>query len=785
MRRSVIVAIILMLLAVVLGLHLRVQPANKALVIRRGDEVRVVGGRVGWAPRYLGAGCLVPREEGALAFAQDVVVATAEGEPFTFATSLQYEEPSLVRGLPDGDWCAALHGLVAAGVSDWLRSTDRETLLADPRAAGWDASAQVSATLRRAGLTLRNVAVRPQIPEDVLSTRSVEEVASLTSDTPPVIVIGLDAGDWQYLRFLMDRGAMPRLQGLMMEGTWGVLETETPALSPLLWTTMMTGVSPLEHGVLDFTRFHPASGTKEPITSDERKVPAVWNMATDGGRSVAVLGLWATYPAEPVHGTIVSDRFFTFLFAEDTPPPGVVWPKFREEMARRILAEVDAQVGYDDLRAYLPWLSQAEYGQHETSKNPYDHPVGALRRILMETRLYDRIATELLKSDLPDLSIIYLQGTDTIGHTFAPFVPPKQAEVTQEDYDRYNAVPEKYFREVDALIGRYRDLAAKHGARLAIVSDHGFHWFEDRPTQLSSFAQATAAKWHRREGIYLLWGPGVSPGRQEPAGLRRVGSTLLALAGLPSDPRLEGPPLPGTPASGAGTVDYRPHFEPVKPVLTASGKAAEEEIAKLRALGYIGSGESLTSAAAGGGTRTAGSWNNEGLILRGDGKKEEAIAAFEKAIEVDPNLASALWNLSDSLFARNELDRSDEMLSRAFAHGLPEGRKYLIGRAIGYQRSGEIDRSIRLLESAVQAKPQDPELRMFRGRYRIEAGDCRGALEDFRVAQQIEPRNPTAWASAGLAANCLGDGRAAEAFFRQALALNPNDARLRAMVEGR
>ena len=86
------------------------------------------------------------------------------------------------------------------------------------------------------------------------------------------------------------------------EGAWGELETETPPLSPLLWTTMMTGVSPLEHGVLDFIRFRPGDGEREPITSDEREVPALWNAATWAGKRVAVFGLWATYPAEAVDG---------------------------------------------------------------------------------------------------------------------------------------------------------------------------------------------------------------------------------------------------------------------------------------------------------------------------------------------------------------------------------------------------------------------------------------------------------------------------------------------------
>src|SRR5439155_250809 len=82
--------------------------------------------------------------------------------------------------------------------------------------------------------------------------------------------------------------------------------TQHPPLSPLVWTTMMTGVSPLEHRVLDFTRFNPVTRVREPITSDERAVPAIWNIVAARGQRAAVFGMWATYPPEP--GIVVTDR---------------------------------------------------------------------------------------------------------------------------------------------------------------------------------------------------------------------------------------------------------------------------------------------------------------------------------------------------------------------------------------------------------------------------------------------------------------------------------------------
>src|SRR3954468_14132066 len=123
-----------------------------------------------------------------------------------------------------------------------------------------------------------------------------------------VLFVGLDGADWQLLDRYTADGTMPNLAKLVARGERSNLLTQQPPLSPLVWTSMMTGVSPLEHHILDFTRFNPSTGEKEPITSDERHVPAIWNMLTEKGQRVDVIGMWATFPAEKVNGTIVTDR---------------------------------------------------------------------------------------------------------------------------------------------------------------------------------------------------------------------------------------------------------------------------------------------------------------------------------------------------------------------------------------------------------------------------------------------------------------------------------------------
>jgi len=610
----------------------------------------------------------------------------------------------------------------------------------------------------------------------------------------PVLFVGLDGADWQLLDGYMAAEIMPNLAALARAGRTGTLTTLQPPLSPLVWTTMMTGVSPLAHGILDFTRFNPATGAREPITAGERRVPAVWNMASDAGKSVAVFGLWATWPAEPVRGLLVADRFLSFTLTQAAPPPGIVYPADRESWARAALAHAESAVDFAAVGAYIPDLTAAEYRVEIARPDPYAHPVSALRRILLETRAYDELARDWIARERPDLAIVYFQGTDTIGHVFAPYAPPRLPSIERPDFDRYSRVPERYFAAVDRLLGEYRQLAAKNGALLMLASDHGFRWQEGRPERLSSAAAATAGRWHREEGIYLLAGPGIPPSTaREKGSVDQVCATLLALLGLPPGQGLAGPPLPGTiagaPAATGAAVDYRARWHPAPaPVpLDTPAPAGGEDLAKLRALGYVGGRETAgrPAPAASRDTRTPGSYNNEGLLLRQAGRTAEAAAAFEKALALDVGDGdpSAAWNLSDLLESEGrEPDRADRLLLRALSGGLPEGAERVLGRAMTATRGGQAGRGLRLLDGAIAARPDEPRLRLARGRLRMEGKRCAEARDDFASAARLAPADPLAHASLGLARLCLGDAAGAAQALRRSLALDPDQPQVRAAL---
>ena len=58
-----------------------------------------------------------------------------------------------------------------------------------------------------------------------------------------VVVLGIDGFDYHLARDLMARGRLPHLSALAAKGTFNALATSTPPLSPVAWSTFITGLS--------------------------------------------------------------------------------------------------------------------------------------------------------------------------------------------------------------------------------------------------------------------------------------------------------------------------------------------------------------------------------------------------------------------------------------------------------------------------------------------------------------------------------------------------------------
>ena len=150
------------------------------------------------------------------------------------------------------------------------------------------------------------------------------------------------------------------------------------------------------------------------------------------------MGWWATHPAEEVTGFFVSDHASPILF-EGLPRAGVAYPATLSAGLEQILARDGDVPAPRTSRA--SWTSPSpEIERLRSAAAGLENPLVALSRIVGATRVQQRIARDLYDRSLPDLLMVYFEGTDAIGHVFAPYVPPRMSCVSEEDFRRYSRV---------------------------------------------------------------------------------------------------------------------------------------------------------------------------------------------------------------------------------------------------------------------------------------------------------------------------------------------------------
>jgi predicted AlkP superfamily phosphohydrolase/phosphomutase len=74
-----------------------------------------------------------------------------------------------------------------------------------------------------------------------------------------LLVIGLDGATFDLVAPWAAAGELPVLARLMASGAWGPLRSTVPAATFPAWTSLVTGVNPGRHGVLDFVERLPGT----------------------------------------------------------------------------------------------------------------------------------------------------------------------------------------------------------------------------------------------------------------------------------------------------------------------------------------------------------------------------------------------------------------------------------------------------------------------------------------------------------------------------------------------
>jgi len=396
-----------------------------------------------------------------------------------------------------------------------------------------------------------------------------------------VVILGIDGLEWDIMGPLLESGRLPNFARLIHEGAWGELQSLEFLESPMIWTSIATGKSPDKHGITGFTTKEGAARAGAILTANFRTARTLWDILGERGFRVGVIGWLVTWPAEPVNGYLVTDRFGYGWDRESGSAQGITFPA-------ELIDEIGGlRVRPEDVpdREVAPFLR----GGVPTAEGLQTR-VQFLRRLVAtdETAL---AASRYLSAELPtDLFALYLKGVDGASHQFwTDAFPESGPPPSDEEIEVFGEVIARYYEYADGVVGEFLD-SVDPNTTLVVTSDHGHSG-----PKVRGDSYAWGISMHDPTGFFAVWGSDVAGG-QELTGVSvlDITPTILALCGLPVAEDMDGKVL----EQAIDPEFFRTH--PVTSVATYETEASEgapeepiessldEEIREeLRSLGYI------------------------------------------------------------------------------------------------------------------------------------------------------------------------------------------------------
>lgn len=270
------------------------------------------------------------------------------------------------------------------------------------------------------------------------------------------LLIGLDGAEPSLAGPWMDAGLLPNLAALRARGAFLPLRSTKPPVTYPAWTTCVSGVNPGKHGIFDFTEVVPGAYRIRFINSSFRRVPALWNVISEAGGRVCVLGVPGTYPPEAVNGVMLSgfdSPVATGVDASFAHPPSL----------------------YPELRAWR----FADLQESHIGPGWHDR---ALPALLAKAEDKAEMARKLLARESWDFFMVVFGESDTVSHHFWLFHDPASPRHRPGHETAIQQVYQRLDRAVGDLVG-----AAGPDTVVAVVSDHGFTGASDGVVHLNNW----------------------------------------------------------------------------------------------------------------------------------------------------------------------------------------------------------------------------------------------------------------------------------------------------------
>ena len=588
--------------------------------------------------------------------------------------------------------------------------------------------------------------------ESVLNTVNVKEELNVINK---ILLIGIDGADKNEIDRLISSGKLTNLQGLIKNGAYGNLKSIKPLLSPIIWTSIITGKEPLEHGITDFLAIDKNTGNEIPVTSNLRKVKTLWNIFSDYNKDVGIVGWLVTWPAEIINGVMVSDHI-TYL--DYNPHQNnlqfedyLVYPNNIIDEIKSKISE-PSSISYSKLTKFLQVDKQEFELQIEIKESKLYDAIS----VVASTETIKNISLHLYNKNQPELFCIYFKGIDSFCHLFAG--------------DKYNKTKSnsdpisQFYIYQDNILGEILKLTDENTI-IFVVSDHGFKLHRDVHGS-PEIGKGNAVDWHNDEGIIIVSGNNIKNNLKiDKASVMDVAPTILYLSGLPVAEDFNGRVLTElidenylkkNPIKKIKSFENKTFNAGENPKVSERNEEIKEE---LETLGYLNTG-------------TANSYNNIGNLYMNQGNFKLAVQSFKKAVELAPDVGAYYDNLGSAYKELKLFDDAIKAHKKAISLDPYSAKAYSnLGRI--FAEKNEFVIALQNYNKAIQLNPSLAEAYNNVGELYHKQGKIEEALSSINKAIQISPDHSLAHYNLAVLLGEKNNHSEAIQEFQEVLKINP------------
>ncbi len=280
----------------------------------------------------------------------------------------------------------------------------------------------------------------------------------MANQAPITMVIGLDGATYSILDPLMEAGHMPYLRQFSAEGVRAELESTIPPITPPAWTTIMTGRSPANHGILDFFRPEsPGSQFLRFVSTKQLQCETIWSYLTRRQRTAACLNFPVMSPPIPISGYSI--------------PGFVTWRHLRHACYPRDLMDTLKTIPGFDLK-----IIAHDFGLEEKVVEgcSFEEAESWINYHTYKDQQWVKVLEFLSGYDPCHVNALVLDSIDRLQHVFYPLLDPDfYGKGLSEADKQIQSILFSHYRALDNMIARLAEIAGPEG-HVFIVSDHGF-----------------------------------------------------------------------------------------------------------------------------------------------------------------------------------------------------------------------------------------------------------------------------------------------------------------------